>query len=338
MSKDKEENKAKIEMPKLLNTDPIMAHQVQLLAHLEAERGKVNDPEMLRRILQSVLENGALAHPDVMLAPGWNEGKYPYASDLKNKTYVDELFDLQIELLKLQNWVKATGQKVIVIFEGRDAAGKGGTIQRFTENLNPRGARIVALPKPTLTEAGQWYFQRYSAQLPSRGEMVFFDRSWNNRGGVERVMGFCSDAEYREFLLEVPYFEVAVARSGVILIKLWLSVSQAEQQRRFKERAEHPLKRWKLSPIDLASVDKWDAYTRAYRNLFAATDLDTAPWVVIRSDDKKRARLNAIRYVLTCIPYDQKDQKKIGDIDPLIVGRARDMMRLDESLRIKKKK
>lgn len=338
MSKNKEEGKGKIETPPLMNTDPLMAHQVEMLAHLEAERGKVNDPEMLRRILELVLENGGESHPDVMLAHGWHEGKYPYVNAMKSKTYLDELFDLQIELLKLQTWVKATGQKVMVIFEGRDAAGKGGTIQRFTENLNPRGARIVALPKPTPTEAGQWYFQRYTAQLPARGEMVFFDRSWNNRGGVERVMGFCSEAEYREFLLEVPYFEVAVARSGVILIKLWLSVSQAEQQKRFKERAEHPLKRWKLSPIDLASVDKWDDYTRAYRTLFAATDLDTAPWVVVRSDDKKRARLNAIRYVLSCIPYDQKDPKKIGDIDPLIVGRARDMMRLDESLRLEKKK
>lgn len=323
--------------PSLVNTDPIMAAQVELLAKLDEERSRVNDPETLRRILQLVLDNGGDSNPDVTLAPGWHDGKFPYAHTMRNKAYTEQLFNLQIELLKMQTWVKETGQKIVIIFEGRDAAGKGGTIQRFTENLNPRGARIVALPKPTDTERGQWYFQRYTAQLPARGEIVFFDRSWNNRAGVERVMDFCTDAEYREFLLEAPYYEVAVARSGVILIKLWLSVSREEQQKRFRERAEHPLKRWKLSPIDLASVGKWNDYTHAYRTLFATTDLDTAPWVVVRSDDKKRARLNALRYVLSCVPYAQKDMKMVGDVDPLIVGRARDMMRLDESLRESRK-
>ena len=211
---------------------------------------------------------------------------------------------------------------MVILFEGRDAAGKGGTIKRFMEHLNPRGARVVALQKPTETERGQWYFQRYVQHLPTQGEIVMFDRSWYNRAGVERVMGFCSDAEYAEFMRQAPEFERHLVRSGVHVIKFWFSVSQKEQRRRFKEREAHPLKQWKLSPIDTASLDKWDDYTRAKEAMFCDTDTADAPWTVIKSDCKKRARLNAMRYVLHKLPYAAKDLARIGKLDPLIVGRA----------------
>lgn len=227
--------------------------------------------------------------------------------------------------------MKESGQKVVIIFEGRDAAGKGGTIKRFMEHLNPRGARVVALEKPTEREQGQWYFQRYVEHLPTRGEMVFFDRSWYNRAGVERVMGFCTDDEYYEFMREVPGFERNLVRSGTYVIKFWFSVSREEQDRRFRERKVSPLKRWKLSPIDEASRNKWDDYTRAKEAMFFATDTPEAPWTVIKSDDKKRARLNAMRYVLRQIPYAKRDLKAIGAVDPLIVGRASSMFETVES-------
>lgn len=250
---------------------------------------------------------------------------------LRRSVYEEEKFKLQVELLKLQAWVKETGQKVVIIFEGRDAAGKGGTIKRFMEHLNPRGARVVALEKPTEREQGQWYFQRYVEHLPTRGEMVFFDRSWYNRAGVERVMGFCTDDEYYEFMREVPGFERNLVRSGTYVIKFWFSVSREEQDRRFRERKVSPLKRWKLSPIDEASRNKWDDYTRAKEAMFFATDTPEAPWTVIKSDDKKRARLNAMRYVLRQIPYAKRDLKAIGAVDPLIVGRASSMFETAES-------
>lgn len=264
------------------------------------------------------------------LNPDWAKGAYPYVNRMRRKNYEEQKFRLQVELLKLQAWVKETGQKIIVIFEGRDAAGKGGTITRFMEHLNPRGARVVALNKPTVEESGQWYFQRYVTHLPTKGEMVFFDRSWYNRAGVERVMKFCTDAEYYEFMREVPGFERNLVRSGTYVIKFWFSVSQKEQQRRFRERQVSPLKRWKLSPIDLASLDKWDDYTRAKEAMFFGTDTPEAPWTVIKSDDKKRARLNAMRYVLHLIPYAERDLKAIGPIDPLIVGRASTMFETAE--------
>jgi len=208
------------------------------------------------------------------------------------------------------------------VFEGRDAAGKGGTIRRFMEHLNPRGARVVALEKPTEEEKGQWYFQRYVKHMPTHGEIVLFDRSWYNRAGVERVMGFCTEDEYREFMLQAPLFERMLTRSGIYLVKFWFSVSRDEQRRRFKERELHPLKQWKLSPIDKASLDKWDDYTRAKEAMFFETDTVDAPWTVIKSDDKKRARLNAMRYVLNRVPYDNKDTDSIGTLDSLLVGRA----------------
>jgi polyphosphate kinase 2 len=227
-----------------------------------------------------------------------------------------------VELLKLQQWVKATGQKVIILFEGRDAAGKGGAIKRFMEHLNPRGARVVALEKPSDVERGQWYFQRYVAHLPTAGEIVMFDRSWYNRAGVERVMKFCSDDDYAEFMRQSPEFERNLVRSGVHLIKFWFSVSREEQKRRFKERKSHPLKQWKLSPVDLASIDKWTSYTKAKEAMFFYTDTADAPWTVIKSDCKKRARLNAMRYVLHKLPYANKSADAIGALDPLLVGRA----------------
>jgi polyphosphate kinase len=260
--------------------------------------------------------------PDTELAPHWRDGGYPYRNLLSRKSYEKQKYRLQVELLKLQAWVKDTGQRVVILFEGRDAAGKGGAIKRFMEHLNPRGARVVALEKPTPTEQGQWYFQRYVSQLPTRGEIVLFDRSWYNRAGVERVMGFCTDEEYLEYMRQAPEFERHLVRSGVHVFKLWFSVSRAEQRRRFKERRTHPLKQWKLSPIDMASLDRWDDYTRAKEAMFLHTDTADAPWTVVKSDCKKRARLNALRYVLHRLPYNNKDLEQIGRLDPLIVGRA----------------
>jgi polyphosphate kinase 2 len=241
---------------------------------------------------------------------------------MSRKNYEKQKYHLQVELLKLQAWVKKNKEKVVILFEGRDAAGKGGAIKRFMEHLNPRGARVVALEKPSEVERGQWYFQRYVEHLPTAGEIVMFDRSWYNRGGVERVMGFCSEEEYLEFMHQAPQFERSLVRSGVHLIKFWFSVSRGEQRRRFKERQSHPLKQWKLSPVDLASLDKWDEYTKAKEAIFFYSDTQDAPWTVIKSDCKKRARLNAMRYVLLSMPYTGKDLDKIGPIDPLLVGRA----------------
>jgi len=288
------------------------------------EGASPDDQRVLRKVLLSHDRTGdaGKVNPDEELAPDWRDGGYPYKNLMRRSAYEKEKFRLQVELLKLQAWAKETGQRVVILFEGRDAAGKGGTIKRFMEHLNPRGARVVALEKPTDTERGQWYFQRYVQHLPSHGEIVLFDRSWYNRAGVERVMGFCSDTEYTEFMRQAPEFERHLVRSGVHLIKFWFSVSRKEQRRRFKEREGHPLKQWKLSPIDMASLDKWEDYTRAKEAMFFETDTADAPWTVIKSDCKKRARLNAMRYVLHKLPYDSKDLTHIGKLDPLIVGRA----------------
>jgi polyphosphate kinase 2 len=264
----------------------------------------------------------AKGNPDDELAENWRDGGYPYKNLMLRRNYETQKFQLQVELLKLQAWVKATGQRIIILFEGRDAAGKGGTIKRMMENLNPRGARVVALEKPTATELGQWYFQRYVGHLPTAGEIVLFDRSWYNRAGVERVMGFCTEAQYQEFIRQAPDFERHLVRSGTHLFKFWFSVSRKEQRRRFKERENHPLKQWKLSPVDKASLDKWDDYTRAKESMFFETDTADSPWTVIKSDCKKRARLNALRYLLSKLPYTSKDIAAVGRLDSLIVGRA----------------
>jgi polyphosphate kinase 2 len=284
-----------------------------------------DDIEALRHVLLEADERARTRKretSDSELADGWREGGYPYRNLMTRKTYERQKYRLQVELLKLQAWVKETGARVVILFEGRDAAGKGGTIKRFMEHLNPRGARVVALEKPSEVERGQWYFQRYVSQLPTAGEIVLFDRSWYNRAGVERVMGFCTDDEYLEFMRQCPEFERNLVRSGIHLIKFWFSVSRAEQRRRFKERKSHPLKHWKLSPIDMASLDKWDEYTKAKESMFFYTDTADAPWTVIKSDCKKRARLNAMRYVLHRLPYTKKDLEYVGNIDPLLVGRA----------------
>ena len=279
---------------------------------------------MLRGLLKQQGESAEelSISPDDELVKDWRDGGYPYKNLMQRRNYERQKYRLQVELLKLQAWVKETGQKVVILFEGRDAAGKGGTIKRFMEHLNPRGARVVALEKPSDMERGQWYFQRYVQHLPTNGEIVMFDRSWYNRSGVERVMGFCTDQEYAEFVRQAPEFERMLARNGTHLIKFWFSVSQEEQRLRFGERKVHPLKQWKLSPIDMASLDKWGDYTKAKEAMFFHTDTADAPWTVIKSNCKKRARLNAMRYVLHKLPYTNKDTVRIGNLDPLIVGRA----------------
>jgi polyphosphate kinase 2 len=251
----------------------------------------------------------------------WKEG-YPYERRLMRDEYETEKRRLQIELLKLQNWTKEVGERIVVVFEGRDAAGKGGTIKRFMEHLNPRGAQVVALEKPNRREQTQWYFQRYVDHLPAEGEIVLFDRSWYNRAGVERVMGYCTDEQYEEFMFQAPLFEQLLVRDKIHLFKFWFSVSQGEQRTRFLIRRIDPVRQWKLSPIDVASLSRWDDYTAARNRMFASTDSDLAPWTVVKSNDKRRGRLNAIRHVLAAIDYEGKDLDVVGVPDPLIVGRA----------------
>jgi polyphosphate kinase 2 len=251
----------------------------------------------------------------------WREG-YPYSERMDRNEYELSKRLLQIELLKLQNWIKASDRRLVVVFEGRDAAGKGGTIKRFMEHLNPRGARTVALEKPSERESSQWYFQRYVAHLPAAGEIVLFDRSWYNRAGVERVMGFCSPAQYDEFIRQTPRFEEMLVGDGIDLVKFWFSVSADEQRTRFAIRQVDPVRQWKLSPMDIASLDKWGDYTAAKEAMFAHTDTENAPWTVVKSNDKKRARLEAMRHVLSLFDYDNKDHEIVGQPDANIVGSA----------------
>ena len=260
---------------------------------------------------------------DGTIVDTWREG-YPYAERLPTEVYEREKRLLQIELLKMQRWIKATRTRQVIAFEGRDAAGKGGTIKRFTEHLNPRNAHVVALEKPTDYESRQWYFQRYIKRLPASGEMALFDRSWYTRAGVERVMGFCTDAQYARFLQQAPMFEDLLVEEGFDLIKFWFSVSRGEQSTRFLIRQIDPVRQWKLSPMDLASLDKWDAYTEAKEVMFAHTDTDTAPWTVVKSNDKKRARLEAMRYFLSRFEYSGKDESVVAVPDPLLVIRGID--------------
>jgi polyphosphate kinase 2 len=282
---------------------PCAAHRLAQMRH---------DPEAIRRAFES--------------------GEYPYTTKMRRKDYEKNKAELQVELLKVQEWVKQTGQKIVLIFEGRDAAGKGGTIKRFMEHLNPRGARVVALEKPSEREKSQWYFQRYIEHLPAAGEMVFFDRSWYNRAGVERVMDFCSANDYLEFMRQCPDLERMMVRSGIWLFKYWFSVTQVEQRRRFKSREHEPLKQWKLSPIDKASLDKWDDYTEAKEAMFFYTDTADAPWTVIKSDDKMRARLNCMEHFLSTLPYPQKDRQVVHGPDPLIVGHSADVIGRSEHI------
>ena len=250
---------------------------------------------------------------------------YPYDERMEKQLYDESLYQLQIELLKLQAWVKAERQRVLVVCEGRDAAGKGGTIKRFRQHLNPRGARVVALEKPNEAEQHQWYFQRYFRRLPTGGEIVFFDRSWYNRAGVERVMGFCTPEEYLEFMRQAPELERSLVNSGTHLFKLWFAVDREEQRARIEARKSDPLKQWKLSPLDDAAISKWDDYTEARRLMFYYTDTPHAPWTVVLSNDKRRARIGAIRHVLSNIDYEGKNAAIVGSPDPLIVGLADEM-------------
>ena len=262
-----------------------------------------------------------LLDPEGRAVDTWREN-FPYEERMPREEYDELKYALQVELLKFQTWAVESGTKHVLLFEGRDAAGKGGTIKRFMEHLNPRGARIVALEKPSARESTQWYFQRYIAHLPSAGEIVLFDRSWYNRAVVERVMGFCTDDEYREFLRQAPRFEEMVTRSGIFLVKLWFSVSRAEQHTRFLIRQIDPVRQWKLSPTDLASLDRWSDYTEAKEAMFFYTDTDFAPWTVVKSNDKKRARLAAMRHVLSRYDYEEKDTELVGEADPQILGPA----------------
>ncbi|UWQ42681.1 polyphosphate kinase 2 [Leisingera aquaemixtae] len=252
----------------------------------------------------------------------FESGEYPYPRKMARRAYEAEKARLQAELLKVQLWAQETGEKFVMLFEGRDAAGKGGTIKRFTEHLNPRSARVVALNKPSDEERGQWYFQRYVQHLPTAGEIVFYDRSWYNRAGVERVMSFCEPNEYLEFMRQAPEFERMLVRSGVRLYKYWFSVTQEEQKRRFGARETDPLKQWKLSPIDKASLGKWDDYTEAKEAMFFYTDTADAPWTVIKSNCKKRARINCMRHFLASLEYPGKNPEIAAVPDPLIVGQA----------------
>ena len=287
----------------------------------------------LRRYIDKLREEGYTVRddqgedPDLIDIDGravdtWREN-YPYSSRLDRAQYVVEKYLLQIELLKFQIWTQDTGRRHVLVFEGRDAAGKGGTIKRFMEYINVRQARTVALVKPTETEMHQWYFQRYVTHLPTAGEMVLFDRSWYNRAGVERVMGFCSDPQYETFMEQAPMFEKMLVDSGITLTKFWFSVTRSEQRTRFAIRQLDPVRRWKLSPMDLESLDKWDKYTAAKEEMFRRTDTDWAPWTTIKSNDKKRARINAMRYFLNKFDYPEKDPQVVFEPDPKIVRRGK---------------
>ena len=271
-----------------------------------------NDPEAIRHAFES--------------------GEYPYETRMSTKVYEEAMADLQVELLKAQSWVKDAGERIVVLFEGRDAAGKGGTIKRYMEHLNPRGARVVALEKPSEREKTQWYFQRYIENLPSGGEIVFFDRSWYNRAGVERVMGFCTPNDYLEFMRQCPELERMLVRSGIRLFKYWFSVTRDEQLRRFKSREHDPLKQWKLSPIDKASLDKWDDYTEAKEAMFFYTDTADAPWTIVKSDDKKRARLACMQHFLYSLNYPKRNAKLVAGPDPLIVGSTSHVIGRDDAI------
>ncbi len=270
------------------------------------------------------LENPDL--PDWIRANVLTNENYPYESRMKRKLYEAQLVTLQLELLKLQNWVGEEKRRIVMVFEGRDSAGKGGAIKRFMEHLNPRKCRVVALGKPTDVEQGQWYFQRYISHLPTKGEMALFDRSWYNRAGVEKVLGFCTDPQYTSFMQQVPDFEKQLVGDGILLFKFWLNVGRETQFKRFHDRRHDPLKVWKLSPIDLKSLPKWDDYTIARNAMFDKTHTDHAPWTAIRAHDKRRARLEAMRHVLRSINYKGRNLDAIGEADDQIIGQGASLL------------
>ena len=280
----------------------------------------------------AISDLAAMRNDPAAIRRAFETGEYPYKNKIKRATYEKQKAELQVELLKVQHWVEETGQKIVILFEGRDAAGKGGTIKRFMEHLNPRAARVVALPKPGIREQGQWFFQRYIEHLPTAGEIAMFDRSWYNRAGVERVMGFCSPNEYLDFMRQTPELERMLTQSGIKLFKYWFSVTKEEQRNRFKSRESDPLKQWKLSPIDKASLDKWDDYTEAKEAMFFYTDTADAPWTVIKSNDKKRARLNCMQHFLSALPYPDKDTHVVKGPDPLLVGSSHHVISNNEHI------
>jgi polyphosphate kinase len=298
-------------MSSAIDGSPLLDFDVDLSEHLDELVLDESDDD----------DEPVLRWKDGRLVDTWREG-YPYAERIPRPDYEVVKRQLQIELLKLQNWVKDKGKRVVILFEGRDAAGKGGTIKRFTEHLNPRGAKVVALEKPSERELGEWYFQRYVEHLPSSGEIVLFDRSWYNRAGVERVMGFCTDHQYEVFLKQAPAFEELLTGDGTSLIKLWFSVSRSEQRTRFLIRRIDPVRQWKLSPTDLASLGRWDDYTVAKEAMFKKRDTSFAPWTVLKSNDKKRARIEAMRFVLNQFDYPHRDERVVRMPDPLVVGPA----------------
>lgn len=269
---------------------------------------KKKAPAAIRKLIEGAGKDGVTA------------ADYPYPEELPRKEYDAQMDKLQIELVRLQAWVRDTGQRVAIVFEGRDTAGKGGTIRSMTENLNPRGARIVALSKPSETEAGQWYFQRYAAQMPTAGEIVFFDRSWYNRGIVEKVFGWVTPEARAHWFAQVNPFEEMLVNDGIRLFKIWLNIGQATQLERFLDREKDPLKQWKLSQVDIDGLSKWEDYTAAIHETLPASHTPHAPWTVVRGDDKRRARLNAIRAVLAPLPYARKDAGAVGRLDPAIAG------------------
>lgn len=304
-----------------MNENTNAASLSQTSASGESEALETSDPLAISpKPISETRDLAALRHDPTAIRKLFETGEYPYRKKLSRRQYEAHKAELQVELLKVQDWVKSTGSKVVLLFEGRDAAGKGGTIKRFTEHLNPRSARVVALDKPTDKERTQWFFQRYVQHLPSAGEIVLFDRSWYNRAGVERVMGFCEPNEYLEFMRQTPEFERMLTRSGILLFKYWFSVTRQEQMRRFNSRELEPLKRWKLSPIDRQSLNKWEDYTEAKEAMFFYTDTADAPWTIIKSNDKKRARLNCMKHFLTSLPYSGANDKVVRRPDPLIVG------------------
>ncbi len=308
---EKKHNKSKNSLKDKKSSAKVLAGAFPMVALIDEQVRTSIPPELVAKV-KAVKSKKAII-----------SATYPYPKQMKESDYLEEIELLQIELVKMQAWVKEVGERIVLLFEGRDAAGKGGTIQRFTENLNPRGARVVALAKPSDTERGQWYFQRYIEQLPTKGEIVFFDRSWYNRAGVEHVMGFCTPHEYLEFMRQAPEFERMMVRSGIRVFKFWFSVSREEQLRRFLGRAQDPLKQWKLSPMDVESLGRWEAYTKAKEAMLFYTDTADAPWTIVRSDDKNRARLNAMKHILHTIPYAGKDKDVVTAPDRHVVGSAK---------------
>jgi len=305
-----------------------MKGAIRLVPKAEPDASSAGDPAAPRKVAKvKAFDIEAKTLPDAIVDAAFRSGDYPYGKRMKRKRYEQELQPLQIELQKLATWVREKRERIVIVFEGRDGAGKGGTIGRFTQHLNPRQARVVALSKPSDIETGQWYFQRYATEMPTAGEIAFFDRSWYNRAGVERVMGFCTPAQTDSLLREAPAFEGMLVRDGIRLIKLFITIGPEMQMVRLHDRWHDPLKRWKLSPIDFEAIPRFTDYSDAFDEMLARSSTQWAPWHVIRGNDKLRARLNAIRHVLLAIPYEGRDEGAIGELDHKVVVGVDDYLR-----------